>query len=237
MAASREEGADIRRLDKAIMAKNQIQPQQPPVFLTKHTPVQRRSVQTFELILRATAELLSEVGIEGLSTSLICQRAGLTPPALYRYFPNKFAVVKELGNRLMERMNEAFLAWLTAGQPLGPDHPQTDSAASLKQIQETIKSITTDFPASGWIMRALRAVPVLQDVRLASHNFVTTRAFGYLRPRYPRAADAELRFAIRLAIEVMYSATEMILDDPGLDEDTVNAGAAEMVVRYFQKFA
>jgi AcrR family transcriptional regulator len=205
--------------------------------LKKQDPVQRRSVQTFELILRATAELLSEVGIEGLSTSLICKRAGLTPPALYRYFPNKFAVVKELGARLMERMNEAFLAWLMANQPLGPQDSELASATSLKQIQQTIKAITTDFPASGWIMRALRAVPVLQEVRLSSHNFVTARAFVYLRPRYPHAADTELRFAIRLATEVMYSATEMVIDDPTLDEDMVNAEVADMVVRYFQKFA
>jgi AcrR family transcriptional regulator len=219
-----------RQHDRALTTPN------PSRYVKKHEPVQRRSVQTFELILRSTAELLPEVGIEGLSTRLICQRAGLTPPALYRYFPNKFAVVKELGTRLMERMNEAFLAWLVADQPLGPDHCETQSAASLKRIQQTIKAITSDFPASGWIMRALRAVPVLQDVRLASHEFVVARAFLYLRPRYPRAADAELRFAIRLATEVMYSATEMILDDPSLDEDTVNAGVAEMVVRYFQKF-
>ena len=30
-----------------------------------------------------------EVGIERLSTNLVCERAGLTPPALYRYYPNK----------------------------------------------------------------------------------------------------------------------------------------------------
>ena len=50
--------------------------------------------------------MLEEVGFERLSTNMICKRAGLTPPALYRYFPNKYAVLKELGERRFQREAE-----------------------------------------------------------------------------------------------------------------------------------
>ncbi|WP_445380862.1 TetR/AcrR family transcriptional regulator, partial [Pseudomonas syringae] len=52
-----------------------------------------------------------EVGIERLSTNLVCERAGLTPPALYRYFPNKYALLTVLGERLLEKQNERIDHW------------------------------------------------------------------------------------------------------------------------------
>jgi AcrR family transcriptional regulator len=207
-----------------------------PDLAVKRRPVKPASINTLELILEVTANLLAEVGIERLSTNLICERAGLTPPALYRYFPNKYAVLRELGDRLMTRMNEAVLAWLRTDQPLGPLDPHEVSAKSLVQIQETINAIALDYPASAWILRAMRAVPALREVRLESHRFVAARAFDDLRARYPKASDEALRLATRLATEVMYIATEMVIDDPLLDEALVNAELAEMVVGYFRKF-
>jgi hypothetical protein len=52
----------------------------PPDLDTKTLPRQGRAQETFERILSITAGLLAEVGIERLSTNLICERAGLTPP-------------------------------------------------------------------------------------------------------------------------------------------------------------
>ena len=45
-------------------------------------PRQRRAVETYERLLDMAGELLAEVGIERISTNLICARAGMTPPAL-----------------------------------------------------------------------------------------------------------------------------------------------------------
>ena len=85
----------------------------PPDLDTKTLPRQGRAQETFERILSITAELLAEVGIERLSTNLICERAGLTPPALYRYFPNKYAVLHALGERLMGAQNALLADWAT----------------------------------------------------------------------------------------------------------------------------
>src|SRR5690349_9289821 len=85
-----------------------------PRLAMKKKPAQQRSTETFERILEVAARTLADVGIDRLSTNLICQRAGLTPPALYRYFPNKYAVLHELGRRLMLRQNELIPRWITA---------------------------------------------------------------------------------------------------------------------------
>src|SRR5580704_17447247 len=82
-------------------------------------PQQERGVQTRDHLLDVAGELLGEVGIENISTNMICARAGMTPPALYRYFKDKHAVLETLGQRLMDRQNEALLGWLERYTPDG----------------------------------------------------------------------------------------------------------------------
>src|SRR5580658_2946195 len=82
-------------------------------------PQQERAVQTRDHLLDVAGELLGEVGIENISTNMICARAGMTPPALYRYFKDKHAVLETLGQRLMDRQNALLFAWLDRCGPLG----------------------------------------------------------------------------------------------------------------------
>ena len=92
----------------------------PPSDSPRPLPKQERAQQTYELLLDVAGELLAEVGIERISTNLICARAGLTPPALYRYFKDKYSVLEALGLRLMERQNAVLEAWRrrTGRQPM-----------------------------------------------------------------------------------------------------------------------
>ncbi|GAA2334316.1 TetR family transcriptional regulator [Saccharopolyspora halophila] len=54
-------------------------------------------------MLTATAELIDEVGYDGLTTTLIAERAGVAVGSLYQFFPDKRAVVQELALRNLER--------------------------------------------------------------------------------------------------------------------------------------
>ena len=78
-------------------------------------------MQTRERLLDVAGELLGEVGIERISTNMICARAGVTPPALYRYFKDKYAVLEALGRRLMDRQNAVLFAWLDRSRTERPD--------------------------------------------------------------------------------------------------------------------
>ncbi|MFX7961174.1 helix-turn-helix domain-containing protein, partial [Acinetobacter baumannii] len=81
--------------------------------------------------LATAAELLGEVGIERLSTNLVCRRLGLSPPALYQYFPNKYAILHELGQRLMQRQNELLGPWAT---PATMSLPEDEFARSVAEV-------------------------------------------------------------------------------------------------------
>ena len=78
----------------------------------KVTPLQDRARATYEQIIQATGALLPEVGIARLSTNMIAERAGLTPPALYRYFHNKYESLSERDRGLMVAERATVAKWL-----------------------------------------------------------------------------------------------------------------------------
>ncbi|MBW4038823.1 MAG: TetR/AcrR family transcriptional regulator [Acidobacteria bacterium] len=60
---------------------------------SRKTPVQERSQATVEAILEATIQVLTSVGAEHLTTTVIAARAGVSVGTLYQYFPNKQSVL------------------------------------------------------------------------------------------------------------------------------------------------
>lgn len=199
------------------------------------TPSQTRARNTFEAVLSTAGELLGEVGFERLSTNLVCERAGITPPALYRYFPNKYAILSELARRLMEAQDEAVFAWVENG---GLQAGSLESAVEKnRRLQQQVNEITRQIPGGIWIMRALRAVPLLHDIRIASRDTVARHISERLTEVYPQVPESELFRAARLTTEVAYAATEMVLEEPALDEARINEDVCWMVAMHYQRIA
>src|SRR5215813_13681149 len=116
-------------------------------------PKQDRAVQTRARLLDVAGQLLAEVGIERISTNMICAEAGLTPPALYRYFKDKYAVLEALSERLMQRQNDVLLAWLARHKAGGLDA----YSAHVEDLLRDTAKVTAAEPGGIWILRALRA--------------------------------------------------------------------------------
>ncbi|GAA3860503.1 TetR family transcriptional regulator [Saccharothrix violaceirubra] len=69
----------------------------------RRQPVQQRSAKRVERMLEACASLVEEVGYDGVTTTLIAERAGVAVGSLYQFFPDKRAVVQALTMRNLER--------------------------------------------------------------------------------------------------------------------------------------
>ena len=192
----------------------------------KRAPTQTRALETCERILDAAANLLADVGIERLSTNLICERAGLSPPALYRYYPNKYAVLAELGVRLMMSQNELVQEWAT---PATMKLPAARFEERIRQLFLATLELTRKAIAGEWITRALRAVPSLAPVRIESHDHVTGLLVAAFAVAWPAVPQSRVRLVSRLAIEVMYSAQELLVDDATLDAVEVATVMSHMV--------
>ena len=68
----------------------------------RRVPVQGRSVARVQRMLDACAELVDEVGYEGLTTTLLAERAEVAIGSVYQFFPDKRAIVQALTMRTME---------------------------------------------------------------------------------------------------------------------------------------
>lgn len=203
-----------------------------PVDLSiKRAPRQKRAVETYERILDVAARLLVDVGVERISTNLIAAEAGIKVPTLYRYFPNKYAVLMALGDRLMKRQNLVIEEWLARSSD------KREPVALIEDVHfllERTVAVTRTEPAALAISLALRAVPPLRDVRLSSHRLVTDLIVDQVAPRLPGVARAELWPRIRLSVELSYAAIEMILEDNSIDAATVLREAAAFQQAYWR---
>jgi AcrR family transcriptional regulator len=87
----------------------------------RRSPVQERSQETVQRVLTATAALLSGgMSIETLTTAQIAIEAGMSVGGLYRFFPDKQAIVDAIAIRHMELFQETLAARIMADFPADP---------------------------------------------------------------------------------------------------------------------
>jgi len=86
------------------------------------TPRQRRSRATVDAILEAAAQVLEASGEAGFNTNAVAERAGVGVGSLYRYFPDKRAILVALGRSEMERVGRAVTDAMASAAPgVAPD--------------------------------------------------------------------------------------------------------------------
>ena len=80
-----------------------------PVGPLRRVPVQGRSLARVHRMLDACADLVDQVGYDGLTTTLLAERARVAIGSVYQFFPDKRAIVQALTLRNLE----AYVARLT----------------------------------------------------------------------------------------------------------------------------
>ncbi|WP_159588630.1 TetR/AcrR family transcriptional regulator [Chelativorans xinjiangense] len=200
----------------------------------KLQPSQKRAKSTFETILDVTGRLLGEVGVERLSTNMICERAGMTPPALYRWFPNKYAILAELARRMTTAQLEAVEGLWQQRADAVEAFPE--AADEIAEVLKQLNKITRGRPGGIWIMRAMRAVPMLRDIRMAFRTRLAAIIRDGLRARGVHAApEEELDIAAHLIAEAILAADEMAAEGPASDVDAIAREIGWMVELYARK--
>lgn len=121
----------------------------------RRTPVQERSNDTVQQILAATSALLEQKPLQELTTSRIAVEAGISIGGLYRFFPDKQAILDAIAVRAMEE----FQAGLE--RELGESFPE-DGAALLDLVIDAY-------------VRFLDARPDFRSIALGQHISPSTR--------------------------------------------------------------
>lgn len=161
----------------------------------RNEPVQARSAARLTGLLDAAAAVIDELGYERLTTAMVAERAGASIGTVYRYFPDRIAVLQALGARNLDRvlsrvtdeiLDEKYATWVDA---LG---------ASFGILQDAFQN------EPGF--RSLRVGDVI-DLRPAPnprpYNSIVAEAMHQaLVTRFGVTDSAEAGFAFEAAIEI-----------------------------------
>jgi AcrR family transcriptional regulator len=74
-----------------------------PIEKKRRKPAQARALDTVEVILQASAQILEREGRTAFNTNHVAERAGISIGTLYQYFDNKQAILLEIARREIER--------------------------------------------------------------------------------------------------------------------------------------
>ena len=109
----------------------------------RQQPRQTRSRQRVEQILNAAAEVLVERGYDGTTLKLVADRAGIKQTSIYRYWPNKQAIVRDLVDGFIASQDAALVVseeQLSSG--MGWQEVLADYMRRLRQTVERDKWIS-----------------------------------------------------------------------------------------------
>ena len=68
----------------------------------RKAPLQARSRETVEVIIRAGARVLGELGWSGFTTNKVAEAAGVSIGSVYQYFPDKLALIDSIRHRHLD---------------------------------------------------------------------------------------------------------------------------------------
>jgi AcrR family transcriptional regulator len=162
----------------------------------RNEPVQARSTARLAALLDAAAAVVDEIGYERLTTAMVAERAGASIGTVYRYFPDRIALLQALGARNLDRVLAGLAIELQ-------DARHTDWASAVRGATDVIVAAFRSEPG----FRSIRVGDVI-DLRPAPTertflSVVSDRILDAVVSRFGVNDSTETRFAFETAIEVV----------------------------------
>jgi len=194
----------------------------------RRVPVQGRSVARVQRMLDACAELVDEVGYEGLTTTLLAERAEVAIGSVYQFFPDKRAIVQALAMRNMD----AYLQNLSVRFADGAFAHWWDGVDAA--IDEYI-AMHRSMPG----FRTLHFGDVvdlhLLDAERDNNAVIAERLAHLLVERFGVAEGERLRFALQIAVEAADSLIKLAFRRDPNGDDSVLYEAKALIREYLHR--
>lgn len=153
--------------------------------IARLVPVQRRSRERYEHILREAAALLAEKGSEAFRMSELVERTGVAFGSLYQYFPDKTAIIGTLAERHNQAGRDCVARDLSAVKTVRDLHP------ALCRIVDSYYRMFVEVPVMRDIWQATQADRALQKLDEEDVDFLAgllTEAVRRVAPHTPKPA-------------------------------------------------
>jgi AcrR family transcriptional regulator len=216
---------------KVQAGMNEVSPKSParqgatPVS-ARRRPVQGRSQETVRRILEAGSRLAATIPIDEITTSRIAEAAGLTIGAVYRFFPDRDAVLEAILLGCVERFRDVLVAHIEETNPASREALVdglidvyirfTELEPGLRALAiagyKTVHSVAEDHAAALELARAMRRHLVMR--------------LGY-------ADTEELWLHIVVSVEAAGHLLEFAFRQHEFARDRVVAEVKAMIARYF----
>ncbi len=194
----------------------------------RRVPVQGRSVARVQRMLDACADLVDEIGYEGLTTTLLAERAEVAIGSVYQFFPDKRAIVQALALRNMDaylqRLADRFAHEVFAHWWDGVD-------AAIDEYIAMHRSVPG--------FRTLHFGDVV-DVHLLDeeqdNNAVIAERLAHLLIERFRVADRQrLRFALQIAVEAADALIKLAFRRAQFGDEAVLTEAKALIREYLHR--
>lgn len=198
------------------------------VLAQRRHPVQERSQKSVGLILDAAARLLDEAGLEAFNTNALAERAGVRIRTVYRYFPNKLAVITAVA----EGMAAQWDAWLGEFEELAV--PGSDWRVLWSTYIDRFVDGIRRAPGGLAIRRAMRALPELQAIDRRDNERLARQLAAALARRGVRLPRRRLMTMARLLVESAVAVLDLALLEPRPNARTLIAELKAMQLAYLE---
>jgi AcrR family transcriptional regulator len=146
----------------------------------RRAPTQERSRARVAKILDATASLLDEKGLDGVTTNAIAKRARLPVGTLYQFFPNREAILLALAESRLEELDAHFVPMLARG--IRGASPRALVSGVLAALREAYVAI----PGLAVLVGTTQGYPELERVYAANNARIAEGIAEALAARTPK---------------------------------------------------
>ena len=195
----------------------------------RHRPQQARSQERVDLILDTAAELIAETGYETVTTNAIAERAGISIGSLYRYFPDKDAILRALSVRHLERMREIY------AQVFAEDLADLPLEVVIDRIVDPFVELHLECPA---FKQILLGSDISADIAAASEQMdeeIGERMSVLLRQSAPELDEQRARLVAMVCKAEVKALLSLLTHDS--DDDLRGQITAEMKCMLFNYLA
>lgn len=195
-----------------------------PELSLRQVPVQARAQQSRSKILEVAVELLEEVGMDDFNTNLLAERAEVKVRTVYRYFPNKFAIVATIGEEMFKRWsdwNEVHFQSLS--------DPSSDWEKTLRTMIDGWIARLTEEKGARALLQAIRSVPQLRELDVIAYSAWVGEFERAFRLRQPDVAP-QITTVCHVTVSSVYGLIDYYFRCPPAIRSGLSAELAEQIV-------
>lgn len=187
------------------------------------SPVQARSTKRVANLLDSTANYIQQFGYETLTTAVVAERGGASIGTVYRYFPDRIALLQTLIGRNLQRAEAAVVQAVAGAKHLG-------APGALEAVFDALVEMFRSEPG----YRSIRVGDPLDIRPITSERLGNQRLAQLVIDALSDSFGVVLDSRARLAVETSLEVADSLLTKAFLRSERGDKALIDEAKRVFQ---